>query len=132
MALELETIIMEEIGLGNHYHWYNGSGSCMHIRIQATDKLAEAIQTHAKVENAIAMPDKSLIQFAKNVAGSSLDSPYELTRTWEVCSYVIAAHIHEAESPGAIQHTLQYLQNNERFRVKDRYIHGLNAIYRAS
>lgn len=41
MATELEQAIMEKIELGNHYSWFNGSGSCTHIRQDAVRKLPD-------------------------------------------------------------------------------------------
>jgi len=35
MSLPLEDTIMEVIGLGMEYNWYNGSGSCGYIRREA-------------------------------------------------------------------------------------------------
>ena len=44
MAVQLEQEIMMAIGLGNHYSWYNGSGSCGYIAREAIGLLPKAIQ----------------------------------------------------------------------------------------
>lgn len=97
MALELETQIMMEIGLGNHYSWYNGSPSCRYIRIQATKRLAEKIQIHHDRGEEIAAPNYNLICTLRSIADEGEDS--ELTKTWEMASYIIAEHIHQANIP---------------------------------
>lgn len=122
MALELESKIMDEIGLGNHYNWYNGSGSCRPIRVQAVSKLRDAIKSHHDAGEEIASPNNRLIAFARKVAGSSLDSNYMLTKAWEVCSYVIASHIHGYNDKSELNDTLKLLENSARYKAKDNFI----------
>jgi hypothetical protein len=98
MAMELESKIMAEIGLGNHYNWYNGSGSCGGIRRDAAEKLAEVIEKHHKAGDRIAPPDKVLVKLVKEVAGAGDEDESTLTKTWVVASYIIAEHIHQAKS----------------------------------
>lgn len=117
MAIELETTIMNEIGLGAHFNWFNGSGSCEHIRNEAAKRLTEVINRYAGKE--IAPANSELISIAKEVARTE-GSRYTLTKTWEVCSYVIQAHIYMAanENKMAIARQWesdlrkQYLPNN--------------------
>ena len=94
MALQLEETIMREIGLGNNYRWFNGSGSCEYIRHDAASKIAGAIKTHHDNGEEIALPDASLIALVKQVSSHGDDSRYSLTNTWQAASYVIAHHIH--------------------------------------
>lgn len=94
MALELEQTIMTEIGLHSNYRWFNGSGSCAHIRRQAAERLREAIQRHHDAAEEIVPPDERLIEEVKRIARSVDESEYSLTKTWEACSYIVAAHIH--------------------------------------
>jgi hypothetical protein len=101
MALPLEEQIMREIGLGNHYNWYNGSGSCEYVRQKAIEQLTQAIQSYADAGEEILPPDRELIEFARQVAFHGEESQYSLTKTWEVVSYVIADHIHRFHDPDA-------------------------------
>ena len=94
MALPLEQKIMGEIGLGQHYGWYNGSGSCQYIRRDAADKLAAAIQKHHDQDDEIVPPNHSLIALVKQIAHYGDNDRYTLTKTWVAASYVIAHHIH--------------------------------------
>ncbi len=96
--MPLEETVMREIGLGNHYNWYNGSGSCRYIRQKAADTLSDVIQKHHDNGEAIAPPDTALIQVLKRVASVGDDSDYSLTKTWQAASYIIAEHIHMANS----------------------------------
>ena len=98
MALELETTIMEEIGLGNHFNWFNGSGSCPYIRKNAARRLPEAIQNHHVAGDLIAEPDQRLCNVVRQIAQEGDESEYSLTRTWKAASDVIAIHIHQAEA----------------------------------
>lgn len=116
MAMELESKIMAEIGLGMHYNWYNGSGSCDYIRREAAEKLAKAIEKHHKAGDRIAPPDKELVELVKEATGYEEDSSI-LTKTWVVASYVIAAHIHQAkgtkeERAKEYAHVKQYIEEN--------------------
>jgi hypothetical protein len=96
MALELESEIMNEIGLGQHYNWYNGSGSCQYIRQEAANRVAPAIQKYHEAGEPIAQPDEDLVAILKRVAAIGDNSQYSLTKTWKAASYVIAEHIHQA------------------------------------
>ena len=117
MALELETQIMEEIGLGNHYNWYNGSGSCRFIRIDAADKLFSTIQKHHDNGEEIAPPKNNLINTVKHIAEIGDSDNYTLTKTYQAASYVIAEHIHQAktseeEKIKAFENLNEYLKDN--------------------
>lgn len=96
MALELETAIMEEIGLGNHHSWYSGSGSCRFIRQEAAEKLPDIIRKHKLKGDSVAEPDERLCEALKEIAQVGDTSEYSLTKTWKAASYVIATHIHQA------------------------------------
>jgi glutamate synthase domain-containing protein 2 len=99
MAMELESTIMAEIGLGNHYTYYNGSETCAYTRKVAAEKLSKAIENHHKKDkNSIAKPDENLVGLVKEVAECGDEHSYDLTKTWVVASYVIAEHIHQAKS----------------------------------
>lgn len=98
MALELESKIMEEIGLHAHYTWYNGSGSCRYIRIEAAEKLSDIIQKHHNDGEDIAPPNNRLINTVKHIAENGDSDNYILTKTWQAISYVIAEHIHQAKT----------------------------------
>lgn len=117
MALELESKIMSEIGLGNHYNWYNGSGSCRYIRIEAANKLFGTIQKHHDNGEEIASPENSLINIVKHIAEDGDSDDYILTKTWQAASYVIAEHIHriqmsDEEGLEAYRNLSRYLKSN--------------------
>ena len=114
MALELETQIMEEIGLGNHYNWYNGSGSCRYIRNEATNKLFSVIQKHHDNGEEIALPKNNLINTVKHIAEIGDSDNYTLTKTYQVVSYVIAEHIHQAKTSDE--------ERDEAYRNLNRYL----------
>ena len=94
MALPLEQKIMNEVGLGQHYGWYNDSGSCQYIRHDAADKLADVIQKYHDQDGEIAAPNHSLVAIVKQIAHYGDNGRYTLTKTWQAASYVIAHHIH--------------------------------------
>ena len=99
MALELETRIMQEIGLGRNYRWHNGSGSCLLTRQKAVEQLPKVIQQHHDAHEVIAPPDEGLIAVLRSIAMIGEESMYVLTNTWQAISYVIAEHIHQADKP---------------------------------
>ena len=108
---------MEEIGLGNHYTWFNGSPSSRNIRIEAADKLFSAIQKHHDNGDEIASPKNNLINTVKDIAEIGDSDNYTLTRTWQAASYVIAEHIHQVktsdeERDRAYQDLNRYLRSN--------------------
>lgn len=111
MALPLEETIMREIGLGASYSWHNGSGSCGYQAKESAGKLTDLIKNHANAGEQIAQPIHSLIALAGRIADTEPDT-YTLTRTWEACSYIIAAHIHEFHSPGEAAKTEEYLRKH--------------------
>ena len=116
MTMPLETEIMGKIGFGEHFSWYNGSGSCKAIRQRAASKLEAAIQEeHNTDPTAIAPPDPRLIALLKKVAEEGDVSRYQLTRTWQAASNIIAAHIHQAQvdeeaRQEAYSHLAQYIR----------------------
>jgi hypothetical protein len=98
MALELEVELMNLIGLGNHYQWYNGSPSCATIRLAAASKVEQAIINAYESGKEIAPPNMQILQTAMRIAEVGETDDYTLTNTWIACSYVIAEHIHQANS----------------------------------
>ena len=134
MALELESEIMEEIGLGNHYTWFNGSPSSRGIRIEAADKLYTTIQKHHDDGEEIASPKSSLINTVKHIAESGDIGDYVLTKTWQSASYVIAEHIHQAktsdeERDKAYRDLNRYLRDNFLPKEADTVRYGENWIF---
>jgi len=93
MAMELEEKVMAAIGLGQHYNWYNGSGSCEYIRKNAANKLAEAMQIEGIT------PNNTLVGLVRQAAQKLDDSEYTLTNTWQVASDVIQTHIRAETLP---------------------------------
>ena len=91
MAVQLEQDIMEAIGLGANYNWYNGSGSCEYIRRKAAESLSQAIQKAHDEGKDIAEPNGVLIQLAKQADDTDR---YVLTKTWQACATIIQAHIY--------------------------------------
>jgi hypothetical protein len=120
MAMPLEEKIMQEIGLNNHYNWYNGSGSCVHIRNAAADKLSEVIYANQRNEAGklqIALPNQKIIKIVKMIAESYESSNSSLTNTWKVASEAIATHIHAAtmepdDRPAYFAKIEKYLQQH--------------------
>jgi hypothetical protein len=124
MAMELESKIMTEIGLGNHYSWYNGSTSCRSIRIEAANKLFNIIQKHHNNNEEIAIPEQSLINILKIIAEEGDSDEYSLTNTWQAASYIIAVHIHQTKTEEnerniAYNNLHKYLKNNFLKNVKE-------------
>lgn len=115
MAMPLEKTIMSEIGLGQHYNYYNGSGSCEYIRQEAARSLRAAIQKHHDEGGGIDAPNGYLISLVGQIARNDDGDPYVLTNTWIACSYVIAEHIHQAnttpnERAAGYNHIASYLR----------------------
>ena len=128
MALALETTIMMEIGLGDNYRWFNGSGSCEYIRQQAANKLEASIQKHYDAGERIIAPDSNLMALAQASTRWD-DSQYELTKAWQVMSYILAAHIHAVNDPEQLTRIAEYIRENyqsacsqkERFSYHERH-----------
>lgn len=91
MSLPMEDEIMREIGLGNHYSWFNGSGSCGGIRKAAARRLPDALRAHGIAPH---MPLLRLLErVAEQEGQNGRDYQYVLTKTWQACSTVIRAHM---------------------------------------
>ena len=134
MALELETKIMEEIGLHSHYTWYNGSGSCRYIRTEAANKLFSTIQKHHDDGEEIASPKNNLINTVKYIAEIGDSDDFILTKTYQAASYVIAEHIHQAktsdeERAEAYRNLNRYLKDNFLPKEADTVRYGENVIF---
>jgi hypothetical protein len=95
MTLDLETVIMQEIGLGQHFSWFNGSGSFMYVAQSAARELPDAIQKHYSAGEKIAAPVPRLMALMDEAVSWDAE-PYILTKAWQVASEVIAAHVHAA------------------------------------
>ena len=94
MAVELESKVMEEIGLGQNYRWFNGSGSCRYIRNNAIDKLVSVAQ-----QNGLTISPSWLSHCrTANQIDNFGSSEYGLTNVWIACSYAIADAISRLES----------------------------------
>lgn len=114
MALEEETEIMRAIGLGQHYNWHNGSGGCRHTRIAAANKLPAELRARGMTAN----PD--LMELVSAVAHRGEDSDYVLTKTWQVASDVIQAHLHRKAgmSPESFRDLVASLYTHYRPRTR--------------
>lgn len=115
MAVELEQTVMREIGLGQHYSWFNGSGSCQYIRREAVDKLPATAQKHGLTIAPAWLKHCRTANQVDQVNGSQ----YSLTNTWVACSYAIQDAIYRSEggedagySPDV--HTWQFWSDKER------------------
>lgn len=93
MAAQLEQEIMREIGLGMHYDWRNGSGSCEYIRKDAAKRLPDALQAYHNQGKEVAAPNNDLCNLLYQVARNEEDR-YTLTNTWCAASYIIQAHLY--------------------------------------
>jgi hypothetical protein len=99
MALELETKIMAEIGLHANFNWFNGSESCRYVRQEAVKRLPEVIRKYHDADpRQIALPDAALMNILTRVSVEGDTRDTTLTKTWQAASYVIAAHIHQANA----------------------------------
>lgn len=88
MAIELEETIMREIGLGNHYSWFNGSGSCGYIRRSAIERLPEVAEKHGLTIAPVWLAHLKRAERADNINGYD-GGRYRLTNVWIACSYAI-------------------------------------------
>lgn len=94
MAVELEQTVMMEIGLGNHYGWFNGSGSCGYIRADAVNKFQSVAQKHG-----LSISSAWLKRCHEAITVDECDGQkYSLTNTWITCSYAIQDAIYRKES----------------------------------
>ena len=93
MAVELEQTVMREIGLGNHYSWFNGSGSCEYIRRDAVQHLLEKAATHGLT---ISPEWLKYCKIALQVDAIN-SGRWGLTNVWIVCSYAIQDAIYRKE-----------------------------------
>lgn len=93
MAVELEQTIMADIGLGAHYNWFNGSGSCESIRRKAVEVLTEAAEIHG-----LTISQEWLNHCRKAYRADAIEGGrYTLTKTWVSCSYAIEDAIYRKE-----------------------------------
>lgn len=97
MALELESEIMAQIGLGQHYTWFNGSGSCYGIRNKAIRLLPVRIRAAKRRGEKIAMPPKNLLDMLVEVSRRE-QGDYVLTKTWQALSDAIRTCMTIAET----------------------------------
>ena len=103
MTDSLEDAVMREIGMGSHYTYYNGSGSCQFIREGAVEDLAKAIKNKVKVD---IDPEW---QKAVECQESKEDSQYILTKTWVACSYAIQDALYRATGGEGFDVPSEYL-----------------------
>lgn len=111
--------MMAEIGLGNHYSWFNGSGSCRGIRIQASQRLPGVLRSHGMTAN------PELMQIVERVAYNDRCGQYELTETWQCCSEVIRAHMDRegGSTREQFRATVEYIR--ERYSPKPMTVDGM-------
>ena len=128
MALELETEVMRDIGLDNHYNWFNGSGSCKWVRQEAARKLPDAIRSRSDNGEAIAEPDEKLCAILVKIAEISESSKYFLTNTWEAASDIIAEHMRQAEATPEVRR--EGYERLERY-LNERYLSFPRSVKRA-
>jgi len=98
MVLKLESKIMKEIGLGNHYSWYAGSGSCPWFACAAANGIAGVIQKYHDAGELISAPDEDLINLLIKVAEFGETSKNSLQNTWQAASDIISRHIRYSDS----------------------------------
>ena len=85
MAVELEQTIMQEIGLGNNFRWFNGSESCGYIRQKAVDILSNVAGNHG-----LSISEEWLQHCRTAIRDDQLDGDqYTLTNTWLACYYAV-------------------------------------------
>jgi hypothetical protein len=80
--LEIEEKIMDRIGLGMNYRWFNGSGSCEYIRDQAIDRLVNVMSEYELY------PSKEWLDACKEASLADMidGGKYTLTNTWVAIS----------------------------------------------
>jgi hypothetical protein len=122
---QLEDKIMAEIGLGQNYRWYNGSGSCEYIRKEAVAQLKQKLENYREEGYKIAPTSELLVGTLQRIANSFESSRYSLTNTWQALSYVIAEHLHTAnlspdEQERAFQSLNDYLVQNYQVAVQQK------------
>lgn len=127
MAMELESKVMEEIGLGQHYSWYNGSGSCQYFRDEAIRRLPEACK-----KNGLTVSPKWLAHCQRASLADNVDARnYGLTNVWIACSYAIQDAIYRSQ--GGESAGITPTENFNFFDPKDRerwnMMYGKNARY---
>lgn len=115
MALELEQEIMDQIGLGANYQWFNGSGSCIYIRQEAAWMIGEKIQEAHDSGKPITQPNQKLVDILCQIAIHDAGDKYTLTYTWQAASAIIAEHIHnysrtESDAREACDKLAEYLK----------------------
>lgn len=93
MAMPLESKVMEEIGLGQHYSWYNGSGSCQYTRDEAIRRLPEAC-----TKNGLTVSPAWITHCRRASLADQVDARnYGLTNVWVACSYAISDAIYRSQ-----------------------------------
>ena len=101
MAVELEQTVMNEIGLGNNYRYFNGSGSCRYIRNNAIDLLPKAMKKHK-----LSLSKKWAEVLRKASMADEIDGhEYALTNVWVTASYAIQDGIYRKEGGKGINAT---------------------------
>jgi hypothetical protein len=119
MAVELEQTVMREIGLGNHYSWFNGSGACGHIARKAVDSLPKIAQ-----KNGLTISKAWLAKCNEAIRADAFDSSandqyrvFSLTNVWVTCSYAIQDAIYRmngGEGFTPANHTFQFFHSERR------------------
>jgi hypothetical protein len=93
MAVVLEQEVMQGIGLGQNYRWYNGSGSCSHIRRKAVDQLVSVAE-----KKGLQISSDWVAHCRKATRVDQVGSgQFGLTNTWIACSYAIQDAIYRHE-----------------------------------
>jgi len=95
MSLPLEDEIMDAIGFGTHYNWYNGSRSCGGRRRDAIQRLSAAIKEKYEAGEEIAEPNQRAINtcWDANRKDQQIAGDATLTKTWQACANVIRWHM---------------------------------------
>lgn len=113
MAVELEEKVMRKIGLGQHYNWFNGSGSCGYIARNAVDNLLRVAQ-----KNNLVITDVWLAHCRKALRVDGSVGNFTLTNTWIACSYAIQDAIYRASGRSGFipQENWHFWNQQERAR----------------